>query len=305
MGKLTAVYLTGEGSPEEVALGEQIMGIIPDSVIDLVIRVAFCIVVFLVGSRIISLIRRIVRDALRRGSASEEVKQFLDSTLRFGLYTVLIFQIAIRLGVDATSIATLLGSAAVTVGLAFQGSLKNCIGGVLIMILHPFRVGDYIMESAYNNEGTVVEISVFYTKLATIDNKIILVPNGYLADTSITNVTNEENRRLEIKVGISYDSDIRAAKEILQGLAEEEERICKDRELAVYVDALGDSSVMLGMRVWTPTSDYWAVKWSLLEKIKYAFDEKGIAIPYPQMDVHVNPQKTLTGRNTVSSGGKE
>ena len=155
-------------------------------------------------------------------------------------------------------------------------------------MLKPFRVGDYIIESNYNHEGTVKEITIFYTRLATLDNRSILLPNGTLADTSIVNATCAEKRRLEIKVNISYDSDIRKAKALLEGLMEEEERICKEDDHAVYVDALAESSVILGMRCWTKSSDFWNVRCNLLEEIKYSFDDNGINIPYPQMDVHLS-----------------
>ena len=276
---------------EELALGQKLLKAAPQSLLDLLIRVVFCIVAFLIGSRIISFIRKLTGNALKRANASKEAKQFLDSSLKVGLYAFLIFQIAVKLGIDATTIATVIGSATVTIGLAFQGSLKNCIGGILIMLLHPFRVGDYIIEDNHKNEGTVSEITIFYTKLATIDNKIILLPNGALADTSITNVTNEDNRRVELKVGISYQSDIRKAKAVITSLIEANETILKDTEYSIFVDDLGDSSVVLGMRFWTRTEDFWPVRWAMLEEIKYAFDENGIGIPFPQMDVHLDAVK--------------
>ena len=276
---------------EELALGQKLLKAAPQSLLDLLIRVVFCIVAFLIGSRIISFIRKLTGKALKRANASKEAKQFLDSSLKVGLYAFLIFQIAVKLGIDATTIATVIGSATVTIGLAFQGSLKNCIGGILIMLLHPFRVGDYIIEDNHKNEGTVSEITIFYTKLATIDNKIILLPNGALADTSITNVTNEDNRRVELKVGISYQSDIRKAKAVITSLIEANEKILKDKEYSIFVDDLGDSSVVLGMRFWTRTEDFWPVRWAMLEEIKYAFDENGIGIPFPQMDVHLDAVK--------------
>ena len=276
---------------EELALGQKLLKAAPQSLLDLLIRVVFCIVAFLIGSRIISFIRKLTGNALKRANASKEAKQFLDSSLKVGLYAFLIFQIAVKLGIDATTIATVIGSATVTIGLAFQGSLKNCIGGILIMLLHPFRVGDYIIEDNHKNEGTVSEITIFYTKLATIDNKIILLPNGALADTSITNVTNEDNRRVELKVGISYQSDIRKAKSVITSLIEANEKILKDKEYRIFVDDLGDSSVVLGMRFWTRTEDFWPVRWAMLEEIKYAFDENGIGIPFPQMDVHLDAVK--------------
>ena len=276
---------------EELALGQKLLKAAPQSLLDLLIRVVFCIVAFLIGSRIISFIRKLTGNALKRANASKEAKQFLDSSLKVGLYAFLIFQIAVKLGIDATTIATVIGSATVTIGLAFQGSLKNCIGGILIMLLHPFRVGDYIIEDNHKNEGTVSEITIFYTKLATIDNKIILLPNGALADTSITNVTNEDNRRVELKVGISYQSDIRKAKSVITSLIEANEKILKDKEYSIFVDDLGNSSVVLGMRFWTRTEDFWPVRWAMLEEIKYAFDENGIGIPFPQMDVHLDAVK--------------
>ena len=276
---------------EELALGQKLLKAAPQSLLDLLIRVVFCIVAFLIGSRIISFIRKLTGNALKRANASKEAKQFLDSSLKVGLYAFLIFQIAVKLGIDATTIATVIGSATVTIGLAFQGSLKNCIGGILIMLLHPFRVGDYIIEDNHKNEGTVSEITIFYTKLATIDNKIILLPNGALADTSITNVTNEDNRRVELKVGISYQSDIRKAKSVITSLIEANEKILKDKEYSIFVDDLGDSSVVLGMRFWKRTEYFWPVRWAMLEEIKYAFDENGIGIPFPQMDVHLDAVK--------------
>lgn len=283
---MNGFWLTADVA-EELALGQKLLKAAPQSLLDLLIRVVVCIVVFLVGSRIINFIRKLTGNALRRANASKEAKQFLDSTLKVGLYAFLVFQIAVKLGIDATTIATVLGSATVTIGLAFQGSLKNCIGGILIMLLHPFRVGDYIIEDNHKNEGTVSEITIFYTKLATIDNKIILLPNGALADTSITNVTNEDNRRVELKVGISYQSDIRRAKEVITSLIEDNEKILKDKEYSIFVDDLADSSVVIGMRFWTRTEDFWPVRWAMLEEIKYAFDDNGIGIPFPQMDVHL------------------
>lgn len=277
---------------EELAVGQQLLQAAPQSLIDLLVRVVFCIVAFLIGSRVISLIRKLVGKALVRTGAAGQAGKFIDSCVRVILYAFLIFQIALHLGINAATIATVLGSATVTVGLAFQGSLKNCIGGIMIMILHPFRVGDYIIESTYNSEGTVSEITVFYTKLATMDNKTIILPNGPLSDTGITNVTREENRRVELKVGISYESDIRKAKLVLEELLVQEERVRRELEYNIFVDELGDSAVVLGVRFWTRTEDYWTVRWKMLEDIKYAFDDNGIGIPYPQMDVHLDHERS-------------
>ena len=293
---LPALLSSGTDVSEELAIGEQLLRAAPRSLLDLLTRVVLCIVTFLIGVKVISLVRKLIGKAMERTGAAGQAGQFVDSCVRVVLYAVLVLQIAMHLGINAATIATLLGSAAVTVGLAFQGSLKNCIGGIMIMILHPFRVGDYIIESTYDSEGTVTEITVFYTKLATLDNRTILLPNGPLADAGITNVTREENRRVELKVGISYEADIRQAKRVLEKLVLREERIRRELGYDIFVDDLGASSVVLGLRFWTRTEDYWPVRWEMLEEIKYAFDENGIGIPYPQMDVHVS---------CTESGGKE
>ena len=148
-------------------------------------------------------------------------------------------------------------------------------------------LGDYIKEDTNNNEGTVSSIELFYTKLTTPDNRVIVLPNGTLANSSLTNVTACERRRLDIRVGISYDADIRLAKEVLQKVLEDEKAVLKEEEYFVYVDELGESSVNLGIRCWLATDDFWTGKWRLTENVKYALDEAGIGIPYPQMDVHL------------------
>ena len=228
-----------------------------------------------------------VKKSLDRAHADVGVIQFLDSFIKIGLYVVLIMFILTGFGVDTASIIAVLGSAGVAIGLAVQGSLSNLAGGVLILLLKPFRVGDYIIEDSNKNEGTVTEIQIFYTKLATPDNRIIVLPNGALANSSLTNVTDTPNRRAEIKVGISYDSDIRKAKEALLALLEKDDKVLQDKEKQVFVDTLSDSAVILGIRCWFLNGDFWEGKWRLTENIKYTLDENGIQIPFPQLDVHL------------------
>lgn len=259
---------------------------IPD-LITFGIKVVLAILFFIIGQKVIKWIRAIVRKSLERSSADKGVEQFVDSFLKFTLYAILIFSIVTKFGVESSSIAALIASGGVAIGLALQGSLSNFAGGVLILLLKPFVVGDYIVEDNHKNEGTVKEIQMFYTKLSTVDNKTIIIPNGY-ANTSLTNVTAKEVRRLELKVGISYEADLKKAKAILQELLSGEEKILKDEEIIVYVDELADSAVVLGMKAWVKTDDYWAVKWKLQEEIKLTFDEKGIEIPYAQLKVHMN-----------------
>ena len=222
----------------------------------------------------------------RRGT-DEGVKQFLLPLVKYSLYVILIFIIMGLFGIATTSAVAVLGSAGVAVGLALQGSLSNFAGGVLILLLKPFRVGDYIVEHSGGKEGTVTEISIFYTKLLSADNKMILVPNGTLANCTVTNVSGMEKRRVDVEVGIAYEADIRTAKEVLKKVAAEDEARLKEEEPVVFVDSLGDSSVNMGVRIWVAAENYWSTKWRLTENVKYALDEAGISIPYPQLDVQI------------------
>ncbi len=262
---------------------------LPQKALGLGIRIVLAIVVFFIGVQIIKLLRRILKKSLKRAKADVGVIQFLDSLTKAVLYVVLVFMIASGFGVDAAGIVALLGSAGVAIGLAIQGSLSNFAGGVLILLLKPFKVGDYIKEDNGGNEGTVSEIQLFYTKLTTPDNRVIILPNGTLANTSMTNVTQADERRLDILVGIAYDSDIGKAKEALTGMLQEDDATLKEKEMIVFVDSLADSSIQLGIRCWVKKEDYWEAKWRLTENTKYTLDAAKIVIPFPQVDVHHVP----------------
>lgn len=255
-------------------------------VIDFAFSVVLAIVVFIVGAKLIGWARKVVKRSLQRSNVDKGVEQFVDSMLKFGLYALLIFSIGKNFGLDTTSVAAVLASGGVAIGLALQGSLSNFAGGVLILLLKPFVVGDYIIEDTNKCEGTVKEIQIFYTKLVTVDNKTIVIPNGTLANASLTNVTAQDKRRVDLKVDISYDADIRKAKEVIEGLLREDESSLKEEEMVVFVDSLDTSSVVIGARVWVKTEDYWTTRWRLLENIKLALDENGIEIPYQQIVVH-------------------
>lgn len=252
-------------------------------------RIIAALLILFIGSKLIKLALKIFAKTMEKTKADTSVAQFLHSLIKAALYVVLAFLVASYCGVDAASIVALLGSAGVAVGLALQGSLSNLAGGVLILVLRPFNVGDYIIDAA-GNEGTVDEIQIFYTKLRTGDNKVIILPNGALANNSITNVTTSNVRRCDITVGISYDADIKQAKDVLQRLIDNDPKTLKDKDLVVYVSALADSSVNIGVRCWFNNADYWDGMWRLNENIKYALDDAKISIPYPQMDVHVKNQ---------------
>lgn len=272
---------------EQLGLLQKYWNTMPETLLALAVRVVIAIIIFLIGSKIISVVRKIAVRALQRTSISREALGFIDSAIKGGLYALLILQIALQIGVEAASIATIVGSVGVTIGLAVQGSLSNLIGGILILTLKPFKAGDYIIEDSYENEGTVKEINLFYTKLATVDNQVVLIPNGTLANTSLTNVTDEPLRKLDLSVGISYNADIRQAKKIIQDLMDAQPEILSEQEKMVFVDELGANSVMIRLRCWIAKENYWAVRWRMLEEIKYAFDDAGIGIPYNQLDVHI------------------
>jgi small conductance mechanosensitive channel len=224
---------------------------------------------------------------MKRANADTGVTQFLDSFIKAVLYIVLVFLIASNFGLDAASVVALLGSAGVAIGLAVQGSLSNFAGGVLILLLKPFKVEDYIVVGDGQYQGTVREIQIFYTKIVTADNHVVVIPNGTLTTSNIINMSTLEDRRLDISVGISYDADIRQAKEVLQGVLDQEEAVLNNKECRVFVEELAGSSVILKLRFWCRNEDYWDAKWRMNEKVKYALDEAGISIPYNQLDVHL------------------
>lgn len=251
------------------------------------IRVLLALVFFFIGRILIKWIRKIVRRSIERSSADKGVEQFVDSVLKFALYFLLIFSIASKFGVDTTSVAALIASGGVAIGLALQGSLSNFAGGVLILLLKPFEVGDYIIEDSNGKEGTVKEIQIFYTKLSTIDNKTIVIPNGMLTNNSLTNATAKDERRLDLKLSISYSADLKKAKMLIENIIRQDESILKDDEIVVFVDDLADSAVVIGARAWVKNEEFWPTKWRLLETIKLTLDEHGVEIPYPQLTVHM------------------
>lgn len=259
---------------------------IPDF-IEFGFRVLIAILIFLVGRFLIKWIRKRIRKYLNRKSADTGLTQFTDSFLKIALYIFLLLIVAANLGIEISSISMLFASAGVGISLSLQQTLSNFAGGVLILLLKPFVVGDYIIEDTNNDEGTVKEIQTFYTKLTTVDNKTIVIPNGILANNSLTNVTAKAERQLDLRIGISYDSDLKKAKRLLEQMLKDIPSIIKDENLYVFVDSLGESAVVLGIRGWVKTDEYWATRWNLLEKIKLTFDEEGIVIPYNQLTVHM------------------
>ena len=279
-----------DATQEAVKQVNQLTQYVQDSIPGLItfgLKVLAALVAFFIGRLVIRWIRKIVRRSFERSGEDKGVEQFVDSLLKYGLYALLVFSLISSLGFDTTSVAAVLASGGVAIGLALQGSLSNFAGGVLILLLKPFVVGDYIIEDTNGKEGTVKEIQIFYTKLSTIDNKTIVIPNGMLTNNSITNATAKDERQLDLRVGISYDADIRQAKSVIENLLIKDECIIKNEQINVFVHELADSAVVLGIRAWVKNEEYWETRWRLLEEIKLLLDENGIEIPYPQMTVHM------------------
>lgn len=270
----------------DVGLIQAYLQQLPDKALRFGVRVLLALVVFLIGVQVIKLVRRVVRRSLKRGNADVGVTQFLDSFIKAVLYILLVFTIASGFGLDAISVVALLGSAGVAIGLAIQGSLSNFAGGVLILLLKPFRVDDYIKVDNDGHEGTVKEIQLFYTKLSTPNNHVVIIPNGTLSNSSILNMSTLTERRMDIPVSISYDADIRQARDVIMKVLEADEAVLVSKDRLVFVDTLADSGVNLNVRCWAENAAYWECKWRLTEQIKYALDDAGISIPYPQLDVH-------------------
>ncbi|HIV13227.1 MAG: mechanosensitive ion channel family protein [Clostridiales bacterium] len=264
------------------------IGKIPqDGLLGFLFRLILALIVYAIGTKVIAWLCRIVRKHLLKYGTDEAAKSFVMSILKISLHILLIMTLAAQVGVDRTSIATVLASAGVAVSLALKDGLSNFASGLIIMFLRPFSVGDYIIEHGENNEGTVEKIELYYTTLATTDSRRVVIPNSLLTGNCITNVTAADKRRLEIKVGISYDSNLQKAKDILRELIQEDPELMDQEESQIYVDSLGESSVVLGLKSWVKTEEFWNTKWRMNERIKEAFDANGIQIPYPQLDLRI------------------
>lgn len=254
-------------------------------VCDYLLRIALVLMIFFVGRKLIKKIVSLCDQALKRHGMEVTVRRFFCNVINALGYICMLGILLQTVGLTATSLTALVASAGVAVGLALQGSLSNFAGGVLILLMKPFVIGDYIVQG--NTEGTVKEIGLVYTELITADNRLIVIPNGTLIDSSIVNVTATGKRRLELSVGIGYKSDLKKAKEVLIRLGENDPARDPENPVNVFVSELAESSVNLGLHVWVSSSEYWNAKWRLTENIKLAFDEEGIEIPFKQVEISV------------------
>lgn len=250
------------------------------------LKVIGAIVILVVGRIIVGIIASMVNRLLRRAGTDETLAKFLTSMTRIGLLIFVVLAAINTLGVETTSFVAIIGAAGLAIGFALQGSLANFASGVMLIIFRPFKTGDFVEIAG--TMGTVDAIHIFSTVLKTPDNKTIIVPNSGVTGSNITNYSANETRRVDLVFGISYDDDIRKAKEILQQILEADSRVLKDPGPVVAVSELAASSINFVVRPWVKTSDYWDVYFSITEKVKLTFDEQGISIPYPQREIHVH-----------------
>ncbi len=252
------------------------------------IQAVVALVIFLLGSRIAKFCSNLTEKGFAKKKVDKAVGSFVSSIVYTLVFAVTILMALSQIGIETTSFIAILGAAGLAVGLALQGSLSNFASGVLIILLRPFKSGDFV--EAGNKMGTVKKIEIFSTELRTPDNKVIIVPNSQIMSGAITNFSRESTRRIDLVIGVSYDADLRQAKEVLKSVLDAETRILKDPAYTVAVSELGDSSVNFVVRPWVNAADYWPTYWSLMENIKIALDDANIAIPFPQMDVHLHKQ---------------
>lgn len=246
-------------------------------------------VVLIIGFWIIKGITRATRNIMEKRDIDRSLRPFLVSLISILLKIMLIISVMTMVGIAMTSFIALLGAAGLAIGMALSGTLQNFAGGVIILLFKPFKVGDFIEAQGYN--GTVSEIQIFNTLLKSPDNKTIIIPNGGLSTGSLINFTTEPTRRVDFVFSVGYPDDIDKAKAVIMDVIKTEPEIHQTPEPFVAVTALADSSVNLVVRVWTDTSSYWNIYFSLTEKVKKAFDKEGISIPFPQQDVHIFQQK--------------
>lgn len=254
--------------------------------IHFVLTILLAFVVFVVGKKLIQKIIKIFKKSLERKEMEPGAVTFLISAGKICLYALLLIIIAQILGFATSSVVALVGSAGLAIGLALQGSLANFAGGVLILVMKPFVVNDYIIVG--DVEGTVEKIDVVYTTLHTIDNRAVILPNGKLADSNIINVTREDKRRIDISVGIEYSENIKRVRDVLRQIIDRQSKRLTDMPVDIVVASLDESAVKMAVHMWVRPEDYWQTRWGMLEEIKEEFDRNHIVIPYNQLDVNVS-----------------
>lgn len=249
------------------------------------LKIISALVIFIVGKWVAKTLGKFLERLMERANIDKMLSSFVKNLTYYSLLALVVIAALSKLGIQTASFVAILGAAGLAVGFALQGSLSNFAAGVLVILFKPFRVDDVVEVSG--DTGIVEEIQIFKTILRSFDNKKIILPNAKVMGDRIVNYTAKDTRRVDMVFGISYDDDIKKAKEVLQDIVSSDERILKDPAPAIFVKELGDNSVNLGVRPHVKTPDYWNVYWDLTERVKLRFDEEGISFPYPQRDVHL------------------
>ena len=250
------------------------------------LKIVGALAIFILGRIVIGIITGVVRRLMQKSKVDETLTKFVVSLTKIALMAFVVIAALSTLGIQTGSFIAVIGAAGLAVGFALQGSLSNFAAGVMLIIFRPFKAGDYV--EAGGSSGTVEEIGIFSTIMKTPDNKKIIIPNSGVTGSNIVNYSAKETRRIDLVFGIGYNDDLRKAKQILERLLQEDDRVLKDPAPVVAVSELADSSVNFIVRPWVKSSDYWAFYWDLNEKVKITFDAEGISIPYPQQDVHIH-----------------
>ncbi len=257
---------------------------------ELVKNVLISLLIWIIGKRLVGLALKLLDTITSRAGIDIGVARFLHSAANFCLYAILAFLIVSQLGINTSSVLTVVSAGVVAIGMSLQGSLSNVAGGILLLIMRPFKVGDFIMTE-YGN-GTVKMIGVVYTTLVTVNNLVITIPNGVMANTAITDVAVNPDRRVDFTFGIAYESDLRKAMEIIREVLLNAPGMIRPEDIKVYVNAWKDSSIELGAWLWIDRTRYFDAVWTVNEQVKLRFDEEGIRIPFPQMDVHLDAKES-------------
>ncbi|WP_442265108.1 mechanosensitive ion channel family protein [Tenacibaculum sp. ZS6-P6] len=250
-----------------------------DVLIEYAPKVAAALLLLIIGLWVIGIITKTVKKLMEKRDIDTSLRGFLGSLVNWTLKIFLLVTVAGQLGVETTSFAAIIAAAGLAIGMALQGSLSNFAGGALIMIFRPFKVGDYI--EAQGEQGVVKDIQIFTTKLNTVDNKEVIIPNGILSNGNIINYSSEEKRRVDLTFGVSYDADIKQTRKVLLSVIENTPFTLKNPEPVVLVGELADSSVNFITRTWVKSSDYWDAYFHIIENTKIELDKAGIEIPYP------------------------
>lgn len=254
--------------------------------VDLGLKLIVFLFILIIGFRIVKILIKLINKGKGFNKLEKSVQTFIVSFINILLKCLVLITGLAYLGIPMTSLITLFGTASLAVGLALQGGLTNMVGGLMILIFKPFKVGDYV--DTHVDSGTVSEISIFYTTLITPDNKSIVLPNGNLANSAIVNYSHFEKRRLDIDFSVGYNSDVDKVKKVILEVIKSEEKILKNEDIFVRLTSHADSALVFSTRVWVKNEDYWNVKFNMLENVKIAFDKNKIEIPYPQLDVHMD-----------------